>query len=133
MPSDDWNSSNLRTRRKHSRRISRLQRSPITATVRASEHGSSSRASHFINDSSESAARPQINSNSELTSFQQDAALVRSKSTLNDKHHIDSSKIELYGLPYDQSLGGSNRRPAKGRALHGSSAQGRVPFRFRQS
>jgi hypothetical protein len=36
-------------RKKHSRKIKRLQRSPITATVRESEQGSSSRVFHFIN------------------------------------------------------------------------------------
>ena len=49
MPSEAWNASKRRVRKKHSRRIRRLQRSPITATVRAIEHGSSSRVPHFIN------------------------------------------------------------------------------------
>src|SRR5258708_38340137 len=40
MPSRASNASNRRTRRKQSRRISSVQRSPITDTVRATEHGS---------------------------------------------------------------------------------------------
>src|SRR5271166_3392498 len=41
MPRRSWKSSNRRTRRKQSRRISRVQRSPITETVRAIEQFSS--------------------------------------------------------------------------------------------
>src|SRR5260370_564275 len=40
MPSRASNASNRRTRKKQSRRISSVQRSPITDTVRATEHGS---------------------------------------------------------------------------------------------
>lgn len=41
-------SSNRRMRRKQSRKISSVQRSPMTDTVRATEQASSSRDSHFI-------------------------------------------------------------------------------------
>src|SRR5580704_18765784 len=121
MPSDAWNASNRRLRRKHSRRMSRLQRSPITATVRASEHGSSSRASHFIDVSSESAAATEINSKSELTEYQWDAATTSPVIALYDQYHIDSSKIELYRLRHDQPAG-EQPPPSQGRAFHGCSA-----------
>src|SRR5271156_1131174 len=49
IPSDASNASNRRLRKKHSRKIKRLQRSPITATERESEQGSSSSVFHFIN------------------------------------------------------------------------------------
>src|SRR5580693_3314039 len=41
MPRRSWKSSNRRTRRKQSLRISKVQRSPITETVRAIEQFSS--------------------------------------------------------------------------------------------
>src|SRR6266446_6208062 len=54
MPRRSWKSSNRRTRRKQSRRISNVQRSPMTETVRAIEQFSSLSSFQRIHSSSNS-------------------------------------------------------------------------------